>query len=155
MTVHRSECRNQLIVLLAAESDLAGVLIEHGWPGELKEREMIFAGGTRGRFNVPVFGGAPSAGNPVRYDDEFTLELFWWAGAAGQSFQDADDRGNAIWSVIERVMRVHGFTDGTGWGISDVVIGDVETDVGPTQEGFVFSGKASIDFRIRITGTAP
>lgn len=154
MTAARVSIRQQLAEALRADTSLTDVAIEEGWAGDLYDRETIFFGGTTGAMRIPVFTGQPSAANPFSYDDEFSLTLYVWAARPGQTFTEADERGSDLWASCERIMREHEFVDGDGWALIDAQIGQVDTDIGPTAEGFAQVIEADINVLARISGPA-
>ena len=156
MTSARFEFRRALVDALSVDSDLIDVQVGYGWSGELRTREEIFLTETTGAKSVPVFVGAPSVANPLHYDDLFTFTVTCLAWKAGQSSQEADERGDALALVVERVLREDPTlaADTAYWVIVAGTITDQRSITSPSKEGFTSTVEVDVEVHARISGPA-
>ncbi len=156
MTSARFEFRKALVDALTEDTALADVSVDYGWSGELRTREEIFLTETSGSKEVPVFTGPPTAANPLHYDDLFKFTVTCLAWKAGQSSEEADERGDALALVVERILREDPTlaADTAEWVVIAGTITDQRSITSRSKEGFTSTVEVDVEVHARIFGPA-
>lgn len=143
----RTATKVRLVDLLRAHTALGGVRVDYSWPGRGLEREAVYAGRARG----PVEISTMRAGRKAR-TDTFTVEVWFVAGAPGQTALEADERAQALCTALEDVLANDPRLGGAVDGLIDAVLADVDgPDPDPTDEGWVSIVRAEVRCRARLT----
>lgn len=92
----RHTVRARLVELLKAQPNLSGIQVVRGYPGDEIEGEYVWLDEPEGTLSPASI----KAGRKHR-DDEWTQPIIVFAGAAGQTMDEAEDRAAFLFAAVE------------------------------------------------------
>ena len=96
----RTAVKKRLVDLLTAVS--GPVPVDYGWPGQALEDEHIYLGSTAGSVKIRDFRSGRKARN-----DTFTQAIYFHAKKPGQNGQEADERVEELYALLENILATN------------------------------------------------
>lgn len=147
----RTAAKKRLLDLLEAEPDLYDVDVYYAWTGEpARDHIRVGAPPTSGDSSVPTM----KAGRKDR-DDRFGISVYVLASTPGRSNTEAEERAEALLSIVESVLADHSLLQLNDDGLPGVVmatVGDLDgPDSDATDEGALGYGRLVVNIHSRLT----
>lgn len=98
----RNATRDRVIEVLTAQLDEPSLQIATSWPGRDMEHECIFAGDMTGDVAIR---GMKASGTRTRLD-EFTIDLWIYAGGRGETAAQANSRAGKFADAAAAVLAL-------------------------------------------------
>lgn len=139
----RTAAKRRLVDILTQDPALNGVQVVYGWSGPEPEDDHIRVGAppTTGVTARAVFSG----GGRDQREDRFSLSVYIFAHGAGRSHEEAEERCEALYAVIEDVLASNDTLDDLDGLIGAVIAGVDGPDSWPTTEGASADMRAAVD----------